>query len=90
MARQVGILLLAFATIAAAQVSCPNDPLISFDDIEQYSDMTERDLLRDARCSFHPEINEEGRRDYLFYYEWEGYDGWYNNPSHPDWGGAGE
>lgn len=22
-------------------------------------------------------------------YEWEGYDGWYNNPAHPDWGGAG-
>ena len=21
--------------------------------------------------------------------EWEGYDGWYNNPAHPDWGGAG-
>ena len=23
------------------------------------------------------------------YFEWEGYDGWYNNPTHPDWGGAG-
>ena len=22
--------------------------------------------------------------------EWEGYDGWYNNPAHPEWGGAGE
>lgn len=22
-------------------------------------------------------------------FEWEGYDGWYNNPAHPDWGGAG-
>lgn len=21
--------------------------------------------------------------------EWEGYDGWYNNLAHPDWGGAG-
>jgi len=19
------------------------------------------------------------------YYEWEGYDGWYNNPAHPEW-----
>ena len=26
--------------------------------------------------------------DYLSF-EWEGYDGWYNNPAHPDWGGAG-
>lgn len=24
------------------------------------------------------------------YYEWEGYDGWYNNPAHPEWGGAGK
>lgn len=23
-------------------------------------------------------------------YEWEGYDGWFNNPAHPDWGGAGK
>ena len=23
-------------------------------------------------------------------YEVEGYDGWYNNKAHPDWGGAGE
>ena len=23
-------------------------------------------------------------------FEWEGYDGWYNNPAHPDWGGAGK
>lgn len=22
--------------------------------------------------------------------EWEGYDGWYNNPAHPEWGGAGK
>ncbi len=23
------------------------------------------------------------------HFEWEGYDGWYNNPAHPEWGGAG-
>ena len=22
--------------------------------------------------------------------EYEGYDGWYNNKAHPDWGGAGK
>lgn len=27
--------------------------------------------------------------EYVFDYEWEGYDGWYNNPAHPEWGGAG-
>ena len=24
------------------------------------------------------------------YYEWESYDGWFNNPAHPEWGGAGK
>jgi len=24
------------------------------------------------------------------HYEWESYDGWYNNPAHPEWGGAGK
>ena len=23
-------------------------------------------------------------------YEWESYDGWYNNPAHVEWGGYGE
>lgn len=25
----------------------------------------------------------------ISYYEWEGYDGWFNNLAHPEWGGAG-
>ena len=36
----------------------------------------------------------ETRTNFVFnnetHYEWESYDGWYNNPSHPDWGGAGK
>lgn len=24
------------------------------------------------------------------YFEWQGYDGWFNNPAHPEWGGAGK
>ena len=28
--------------------------------------------------------------DDIVYYEWESYDGWYNNPAHPEWGGAGK
>ena len=37
-------------------------------------------LSAEARGSFSPDITD---------YEWIGYDGWYNNPAHPDWGGAG-
>ena len=28
--------------------------------------------------------------DQVEYFEWESYDGWFNNPAHPEWGGAGE
>ena len=24
------------------------------------------------------------------HFEWENYDGWFNNPAHPEWGGAGK
>lgn len=24
------------------------------------------------------------------FYEWESYDGWYNNPARPEWGGFGK
>ena len=88
------VLLLAFAAIAAAQppYECTDDNRIEFDDITSttYPDGFERRLLTDARCSFHPDEDTEGERHYQEYYEWEGYDGWYNNPAHPDWGGAGE
>ena len=26
----------------------------------------------------------------IVHYEWQNYDGWYNNPAHPEWGGAGK
>lgn len=85
------VLLLALAAIAAAQqLSCPDDSRISFDLTDPDYTAAERNLIRNARCSFHPEPDEENNRHYLFDYEWEGYDGWYNNPSHPDWGGAGQ
>ena len=40
-------------------------------------------------------MNLTGERPFTFfsdqqYYEWEGYDGWFNNPAHPEWGGAGK
>ena len=95
---KVCVLLLAFAAFAAAQppYECENDgspnSVIEFEDITAaaYPDAYERRLLTETRCSFHPVADEEDERHYQEYYEWEGYDGWYNNPAHPDWGGAGE
>ena len=53
---------------------------------------------------FIPDLNENDRANIVeelnvsrtienstgVYYEWETFDGWYNNPAHPEWGGAGK
>ena len=38
------------------------------------------------------ELNVSGiiRANEEISYEWETFDGWYNNPAHPEWGGAGK
>ena len=44
-----------------------------------------------------PVNNSADRAPFLFtgfsnrtHFEWENYDGWYNNPAHVEWGGAGK
>ena len=49
---------------------------------QTYPEQFESDLIE----AF--ENSNRSEEDYL-HFEWEGYDGWYNNPAHPDWGGAG-
>ena len=50
------------------------------------------DLNSDSVASIEDRLNISGavgsaeRRDF----EWESYNGWYNNLAHPDWGGAGK
>ena len=43
----------------------------------------------DNRTSIQSEIGIVFNADET-HYEWENYDGWFNNPAHPDWGGAGK
>lgn len=83
----VGLLLLAFACVASAQV--PGDQLgptytlqtrIYIDNARDRSNVTTR-------------ISEGNTLDLNYeeeHYEWENYDGWFNNPAHPEWGGAGK
>ncbi len=52
-----------------------------------HAQTTDDSLRVDARNSF-PDGSDSS--PYQVNYEWEGYDGWYNNPAHPEWGGAGE
>lgn len=42
-----------------------------------------------ADQTFQIEFNTQAQEG-EFEYEWESYDGWYNNLAHPDWGGAGK
>jgi len=43
-----------------------------------------------SRRDFKPEFSAFTNFSQTPYYEWESYDGWYNNPAHPEWGGAGK
>ncbi len=35
-------------------------------------------------------FSQKGMFSNASYFEWESYDGWYNNLAHPEWGGAGK
>lgn len=76
MLRRACLLLLALVTLSLAQ------------DMEN-CDMFEANTAERTKClaqnSFVP-LDDE---DYIFNYEVEGYDGWYNNLAHPEWGGSG-
>ena len=77
-ALQVCLLLLAAAS-ALAQLGPvyelnPNPPVPALNDADQAA------IYRNKFNNFSD----------VEYYEWEGYDGWFNNPAHPEWGGAGK
>ena len=85
MAWKACILLMAFAVAALAQFPPSDQP--SYDDAPRttYNFATNNNNGERAQMTdrIRSAINEEE------HYEWEGYDGWYNNPAHPEWGGAG-
>ena len=81
MALKTCLLLLACATFAMAQSAGRNlGPTYT---LQTYIRLTPN--------------NSVDRAPYLFtgfsnrtHFEWENYDGWYNNPAHVEWGGAGK
>ena len=83
MAWKACILLTAFAVAALAQFPPSEQP--SYDDAPrlQYPNINNNPYASDMMTSISNAIYPEEN------YEWEGYDGWYNNPAHPEWGGAG-
>lgn len=87
MTTKICLLLLACATLGMAQIlgSVPGPQLGPVYRLQSRI----RDNLNEM-----DRLNISSRLNGLFdggelHYEWENYDGWYNNPAHPEWGGAG-
>ena len=71
---------IALAVTIAAIAACGLQVSAQSQSFEEYFE----ERLRNAF-----ENSSRDDEEYLRF-EWEGYDGWYNNPAHPDWGGAGK
>lgn len=92
MALKICLLVLACATVGLAQIlgSVPGPELGPIYTLQTFIDPN---LNADNRTAIMNRIN---LRDSIqvaepeLHYEWENYDGWYNNPAHPEWGGAGK
>ena len=91
MALKICLLLLACATVGLAQIlgSVPGPELGPIYTLQTIIP----NVNEDDRMAIVNRLNLSaviGVENPEVHYEWEGYDGWYNNPAHPEWGGAGE
>ncbi len=86
----VGLLLLAFVCAASAQSYSPPGSELG----PTYTLQTKIEIDNtEARNRTRTRISNDNQLALNYdeeHYEWENYDGWYNNPAHPEWGGAGE
>lgn len=92
MALKICLLLLACAAVGLAQI-LGNVPGPELGPIYTLQTFIDPNLNMDDRDAIEERINltEAIRIDNPeVHYEWENYDGWYNNPAHPEWGGAGK
>jgi hypothetical protein len=95
MALKICLLLLACATVGLAQIlgNVPGTELGPTYVLNQ-DILTNPGLNMDDRGRIRTRINVTGSIQQVerpeVHYEWENYDGWYNNPAHPEWGGAGK
>ena len=88
----VGLLLLAVASMASAQSFQPPGDQLGPTYTLQTNIITNPNNI-DDRESLENRISDDGRYELNYnetHYEWENYDGWFNNPAHPEWGGAGK
>ena len=91
MAVLLKVALLLLAAVAAAQERPrskgadlgPTYTLQTFIPVNNFNDRQENNFSRNAASIERAFSDRE-------YFEWESYDGWFNNPAHPEWGGAGK
>ena len=92
MALKICLLVLACATVGLAQIlgSVPGPELGPIYTLQTYMD-TNRNLADRNTIMDRINVTESIQvAEPELHYEWENYDGWYNNPAHPEWGGAGK
>ena len=74
------LLLLAWGTLVVRAQLGPVYVLTAENNINNTADRDPTNFAVNRASYF--SVNE--------YYEWESFDGWFNNPAHPEWGGAGK
>lgn len=75
-------LLLILAAFSAAQTAGKNlGPTYTLDNMITVDNSEDRAIRNEFLSESFSDVP---------YYEWESYDGWFNNPAHPEWGGAGK
>ena len=88
---KICLLLLACASLGMAQIlgSVPGPELGPVYTLQKF---IPTGLNSDDRMDLMNRLNVSGvvKSSTETHFEWEGYDGWYNNPAHPEWGGAGK
>ena len=89
MALKICLLLLACATVGLAQI-LGNVPGPDLGPTYTLQTFINPNLNEMNRTQIMTRINLTSISNLEVHYEWENYDGWYNNPAHPEWGGAGK
>ncbi len=83
---QAVALLAAIATAQSAGAGVTLGPTYTLQNtitVDNFADRQDKNFSRSEAT-----IDDAFSR--VQFYEWEGYDGWFNNPAHPEWGGAGK
>ena len=85
-ALQTYAILLAFSACSIADKKTEGPVYLLEDSISLRLVETNRQYQEDNKLSPENPLQFSDEENF----EWESYDGWFNNPAHPEWGGYGE